>query len=209
MNQPLQPQHPDPDYGFVHDVTWLEWVLADVLKLRIPRARCGIVLIADPTRPDPLDLGAPACPRCTAHLRRTQGPLSIYLRRRWLRREAAIAAADPATIARHALTEQQEPGSWLTVTVRDRIGGPAWALGTFGPIRTVDICAHCPRCGEPRGVPVRRGRVQSWTNLCGHRDTPSRVIDEAAELLLGARRDTELAQIPNQHNLSRNGHAHA
>jgi hypothetical protein len=49
---------------FVHDVTWLEWLLGDVLRVKIPRARCGVLLLGDPDRPDPIDLGAPMCPRC-------------------------------------------------------------------------------------------------------------------------------------------------
>jgi hypothetical protein len=48
----------------VHDVSWLEWFLGDVLRVKVPRARCGVLLAADPDRPDPMALGAPMCPRC-------------------------------------------------------------------------------------------------------------------------------------------------
>ncbi|MEU4841741.1 hypothetical protein [Nocardia testacea] len=115
--------------------------------------------------------------------------LAVYLRRRQLRRKAAIAGSDPATWRRLMLTTTREPGSLQRVTVRDRISGPAWAFGALGPIRAVTIGASCPRCGEPRGVPAWSGPVQTWTNPCGHLDTHTAVVDEACELILGARVD--------------------
>ncbi|MGW4774205.1 hypothetical protein ACWEO2_39955 [Nocardia sp. NPDC004278] len=127
--------------------------------------------------------------------------LRSFRKRRWIRREADIARTEPDTMARHAQTEEVEPGSLQTVTLRDRIGGPWWALGLYGPVLTVDIGTHCPRCGEPRGLPQWRGRVQTWTNPCGHLDRPAALIDEASELLLGARVDAQIQRIHNRSNL--------
>jgi hypothetical protein len=59
-----EPRADAGDDEFVHDVSWLEWFLGDVLQLKIPRARCGVLLAGDPDRPDPMDLGAPMCVRC-------------------------------------------------------------------------------------------------------------------------------------------------
>lgn len=56
----------DDGYNLVHTVSVLQWVVADLLRLKIPRALCGERLIADPNRPDPMDIGAPRCPACAA-----------------------------------------------------------------------------------------------------------------------------------------------
>ncbi|MGW4714826.1 hypothetical protein [Nocardia sp. NPDC004260] len=121
--------------------------------------------------------------------------IAMYRFRRWVRREAAAARREPDTMARHAQTEALEPGSLRCVTLRDRVGGPWWLFGAWGPLRTVDISTGCPRCGEPRGVPRRRGRVQTWTNPCGHRDRPRVVITEADQIILGARVDANVQRI--------------
>lgn len=59
-----EPRSDAGDDQFVHDVSWLEWFLGDVLRVKIPRSRCGEPLVGDPDRPDPMDFGAPMCPRC-------------------------------------------------------------------------------------------------------------------------------------------------
>jgi hypothetical protein len=54
--------HADADA--VHIAGWWQWFFSYVLRLKIPRALCGESLEADPGRPDPLESGAPLCPRC-------------------------------------------------------------------------------------------------------------------------------------------------
>ncbi|MGX1762172.1 hypothetical protein ACWIGW_44185 [Nocardia brasiliensis] len=132
---------------------------------------------------------------------------ATYRKSRWIRREAALARLDPETMAHHLRLRAAEPGSWRTVTVRDRVGGPWWALSLHGPIRTVDISATCPACGRDRGLPRWRGRVQHWANPCGHRDTPRAVISEADQMILGARVAADVARIHNQHNRNEKAHA--
>lgn len=53
----------DGDDNYVHIVSYTQWLL-DRLRLKIPRALCGASLIGDPDKPDPMDLGAPTCPKC-------------------------------------------------------------------------------------------------------------------------------------------------
>lgn len=77
----------------------------------------------------------------------------------------------------------------MRVTVRDRATeSAAWGSpGLFAPIvRTVDIADRCPRCGGPRGEPVRRPfyedgvafAVDCWVNPCGHVDSYAAVLQE-------------------------------
>jgi len=46
-----------------HIVGWWQWVLGDVLRLKIPRGLCGESLAADTGRPDPSE-NAPLCQHC-------------------------------------------------------------------------------------------------------------------------------------------------
>lgn len=48
----------------VHIVSWWQWFLDMVLRLKVPRALCGVSLAGDPDRPDPMESGAPMCARC-------------------------------------------------------------------------------------------------------------------------------------------------
>lgn len=48
----------------VHIVSWWQWFLDMVLRLKVPRALCGESLAGDPDRPDPMASGAPMCTRC-------------------------------------------------------------------------------------------------------------------------------------------------
>lgn len=48
----------------VHIVSWWQWLLDMVLRLKVPRALCGVSLAGDPDRPDPMAAGAPLCARC-------------------------------------------------------------------------------------------------------------------------------------------------
>ena len=48
----------------VHIVSWWQWFLDMVLRLKVPRALCGVSLAGDPDRPDPMTAGAPLCTRC-------------------------------------------------------------------------------------------------------------------------------------------------
>lgn len=50
------------DDEVLHIVTNLEWFLADVLRLWIPRPLCGASLLTDDDQDDESDL--PVCPRC-------------------------------------------------------------------------------------------------------------------------------------------------
>lgn len=59
----LSPSNGDDNY--VHIVGDIQHWL-DRLGLKIPRALCGVLLVGDPDKPDPMSLGAPDCPRCTA-----------------------------------------------------------------------------------------------------------------------------------------------
>ncbi|MEU4841730.1 hypothetical protein [Nocardia testacea] len=56
---------------YLHMVSRWEWFIADVLRLRIPRSLCGVLLIGDPAVPDPLAVGAPPCPHCERATGRT------------------------------------------------------------------------------------------------------------------------------------------
>ncbi len=51
------------DDEYAHIVSYWEWLIADVLRLRIPRSLCGVVLIEDPDR-RPTQSTDPLCPRC-------------------------------------------------------------------------------------------------------------------------------------------------
>lgn len=51
------------DGEYLHIVSYWEWLIADVLRLRIPRSLCGVVLIEDPDR-RPTQSTDPLCPRC-------------------------------------------------------------------------------------------------------------------------------------------------
>lgn len=55
------PRH--DDNGYLHIVSYWEWLIADVLRRRIPRSLCGVVLIEDPDR-RPTQSTDPLCPRC-------------------------------------------------------------------------------------------------------------------------------------------------
>ncbi|MCV7137670.1 hypothetical protein [Mycolicibacterium fortuitum] len=48
----------------VHIVSWWQWFLDMVLRLKVPRALCGESLAGDPDLPDPAAAGAPMCARC-------------------------------------------------------------------------------------------------------------------------------------------------
>lgn len=48
----------------VHIVSWWQWFLDMVLRLKVPRALCGESLAGDPDLPDPAAVGAPMCARC-------------------------------------------------------------------------------------------------------------------------------------------------
>jgi hypothetical protein len=48
---------------FVHTVSFWEFLTGDVLRLKIPRARCGVLLAAEPGAECPGPDG-PRCPRC-------------------------------------------------------------------------------------------------------------------------------------------------
>lgn len=50
----------------VHIVSWWQWFLDMVLRLKVPRALCGESLAGDPDLPDPAAIGAPMCARCLA-----------------------------------------------------------------------------------------------------------------------------------------------
>ena len=121
--------------------------------------------------------------------------LRTYRYRRFVRREAALARTEPDTMRRHVETALAEPGTLRTVAVRDRVGGPWWLLGTYGPIRRIDISTRCPRGGERRGQARWRGRTHTWINPCGHRDRPRVVVTEADQIILGARRDAQVQRI--------------
>ena len=51
------------DGDVVHIVGHVQHWL-DRLGAKVPRALCGFLLVADPDRADPMDLGAPDCPKC-------------------------------------------------------------------------------------------------------------------------------------------------
>lgn len=51
------------DDEYLHIVSYWEWLIADVLRLRIPRSLCGVVLIEDLDR-RPAQSVDPLCPRC-------------------------------------------------------------------------------------------------------------------------------------------------
>lgn len=53
----------DDDDEYLHIVSYWEWLIADVLRRRIPRSLCGVVLIEDPDR-RPTQSTDPLCPRC-------------------------------------------------------------------------------------------------------------------------------------------------
>jgi hypothetical protein len=83
----------------------------------------------------------------------------------------------------------------MTVTIRDHAAETAaWGSpGLFTPIlRTVTISDHCPTCGGPRGEATKRPfyedgvtfALDCWKNPCGHIDTYSNVLKEAADAIL-------------------------
>lgn len=92
----------DTDQTVHHEVTAWEWLVAGVLRLRIPRALCGAVLLADPTRvtrdvpgPDALP-----CPRCATRgeaegLAALFDPAMNWVRRDLTTRRRRSAAARP------------------------------------------------------------------------------------------------------------------
>ncbi|TLH64455.1 hypothetical protein C1S80_12280 [Mycolicibacterium aubagnense] len=51
------------DDEYLHIVSTWEWLIGDVLRLRVPRSFCGIVLIQDPDR-RPTQFTEPICPVC-------------------------------------------------------------------------------------------------------------------------------------------------
>lgn len=66
LERPCAPAGQPVDDGqddLVHIVGDVQYWL-DRLGLKIPRALCGELLVADQDRPDPAELGAPVCPRC-------------------------------------------------------------------------------------------------------------------------------------------------
>jgi hypothetical protein len=129
--------------------------------------------------------------------------LATYRYRRWVRREATFARRDPDTMARHAQIETREPGSLRPAILRDRVGGPWWLLGMWGPLRNVETSTTCPRCGGLRGFSRWRGHTQTWTNPCGHRDQPRELITEADLMILGARVEANVQRILTQRGRSR------
>ena len=68
----VEPRNDDDD-DVIHMVGVLEGIIADTRRLKTPRALCGVLLLGDPDRPDPMDLGAPPCPRCRDIARRRYG----------------------------------------------------------------------------------------------------------------------------------------
>jgi hypothetical protein len=56
----------DGDDNYLHIVSFTQWVLDKVLRVKVPRALCGVLLVADLDKPDPLESNAPTCPRCKA-----------------------------------------------------------------------------------------------------------------------------------------------
>lgn len=83
----------------------------------------------------------------------------------------------------------------ITARVRDRGGERPWGHGpTTVAVRTVTIGSACPQCGADRGRPVNLNQhddgvyysVDVWTNPCGHVDTYTAVLAEAAEREAGA-----------------------
>jgi hypothetical protein len=59
-----RPAHSDGDDWVIHDVSKLQWLLGDVLCVKIPRARCGASLVAEPGKTYPNPGEAPTCPKC-------------------------------------------------------------------------------------------------------------------------------------------------
>ena len=57
-----RPQTDTGDGEVAHIVGRWQSIL-DTLRLKIPRALCGVLLIADPDRPGP-NRNSPICPRC-------------------------------------------------------------------------------------------------------------------------------------------------
>jgi hypothetical protein len=55
----------DGNDNHVHIVNNSQWLLGDVLRLKTPRALCGIALVRDPDKPEP-GANAPICPKCKA-----------------------------------------------------------------------------------------------------------------------------------------------
>jgi hypothetical protein len=51
------------DDNYIHIVGDIQYWL-DRLGLKVPRALCGVLLVADPDRADPMHLGAPNCSNC-------------------------------------------------------------------------------------------------------------------------------------------------
>lgn len=51
--------------------------LLDRLGLKVPRALCGVLLVADPSRQD-LDVDASTCPRCTTLNQGRKGALHVH-----------------------------------------------------------------------------------------------------------------------------------
>lgn len=60
----LAPSNGDDNY--LHIVNFTQWVLDKVLRVKVPRALCGVLLVADLDMPDPLAVNAPTCPKCAA-----------------------------------------------------------------------------------------------------------------------------------------------
>lgn len=73
----------------------------------------------------------------------------------------------------------------IMVRVLDRTSWPY-----FPKVSVLEISAHCPRCGEPRGEPTPHrfyedGEWMScdrWSNPCGHVDLYEDVLVEHKEL---------------------------
>lgn len=77
----------------------------------------------------------------------------------------------------------------MEVRVRDRSAEPAWGSGPARiVVRRVEIDDTCPKCGGPRGEARNLNQsddgefysVDVWENPCGHVDTYSAVVLEAA-----------------------------
>ncbi|SIG06942.1 Uncharacterised protein [Mycobacteroides abscessus subsp. abscessus] len=59
----VEPRVSGGENEYIHIVSYWEWLVADVLRRRIPRSLCGVALIEDPDR-RPTQSTDPVCPRC-------------------------------------------------------------------------------------------------------------------------------------------------
>lgn len=55
----------DPDDIYLHIVSYGEWLWAEKIRRRVPRALCGVLLAGDMDKPE-AGANSPDCPRCRA-----------------------------------------------------------------------------------------------------------------------------------------------